>query len=120
MYTLLGTGRAVPAAGMDEAARAAAAATAAAAAEADAAVDWPHGRSWISLPPEDASTVIMPRLTAGSGDATQVLPVLKLPTAPPAGAGALAEAPTIAMSAVPDLQATMVLPVLPESGEAVK
>ena len=99
MYTLLGTGRPIPAARLDE-------------------MPEPARGHWIALPPEDESTVIMPRLSGGTGEPTVALaplgadaesaldgePALDDEPAPP---GATAPTP-------PDLQTTMVLPQLTE------
>lgn len=113
MYTLLGTGRPIPPArqdGVPESARG----------------------HWIALPPEEESTVIMPRLsgpelsapelsrepvvpagTGGPADLTMALPVLADPAATPA------------RPVPPDQQTTMALPQLSDANsrayeEAVK
>jgi glycosyltransferase involved in cell wall biosynthesis len=94
MYSLLGTGRPIPSARLDTA--------------SEAAPAWPGppatapGR-WIALPPDEESTVIMPRLSAAPGDPTIAIPVMA-GTAP----------------VPPDQQATMVLPALSELAEETR
>jgi polysaccharide biosynthesis protein PelF len=100
MYTLLGTGRPIPAARLDGSS----------AAE-------PSRAHWISLPPEEESTVIMPRLTSDPGDTTIAMPVLPKP----GDATVPAVVPTTVATPVASrpTDATMVLPVLGNSAATV-
>jgi hypothetical protein len=96
MYTLLGTGRPIPAARLDE-------------------MPEPARRHWIALPPEDESTVIMPRLSGGTGEPTVALAPLLADAGP--ALDSEPEPPGTTAPTPPDQQATMVLPQLTESAE---
>lgn len=107
MYSLLGTGKQIPAARLDEVAGAVPGGV--------AQVPGVPGtreptRTWISLPAEEASTVIMPRLTAGSAGSA----------GPAAGPTAATQPLKVARPArvTPDSQPTMVLPILSDAATA--